>query len=94
MSPADFVSKRMGFAKATISSGARALGSGIAPLAGTGAAPAAGIGRGTSIGVLSVPRAWASAATPSPITAEPQRRGWVCEPLVEVADSEPRPYCD
>jgi PPE-repeat protein len=93
MSPADFVNTKMGFGKATISTGARALGAGIAPLGGTGAATAAGIGRGTSMGVLSVPQAWRSAATPSPVPAKLQRRGWVCEPIVEVADGEP-PFRD
>jgi hypothetical protein len=56
MSPAEFASKKMRLAKATIGSGARALGTGMAPL---GALPAAGFGQGMPIGVLSVPPAWA-----------------------------------
>jgi len=53
------------------------------------AAVTAGFGRGTSIGMLSVPRAWTTATAPSPVTVEPLRRGWVCEPIRLVAVSEP-----
>jgi PPE-repeat protein len=40
-----------------------------------------GFGRGISIGTLSVPRAWAAATAAPPVTAEPLRSGWVCEPI-------------
>ncbi len=53
----------------------------------SGAAFTAGFGRGTSIGTLSVPRAWGK-ATPSHVTAELQR-GWVCEPIRLVQANEP-----
>jgi len=55
----------------------------------SGAAIAAGFGRGRSVGMLSVPRAWAIATAPSPVAVQPLPRGWVCE-LVRIAEaSEP-----
>jgi PPE-repeat protein len=59
------------------------------PARAKGAAFTAGFGRGTSIGTLSVPQGWATATTPSPVTPEPLRRGWVCEPIHLVEPSEP-----
>ncbi|MFZ1176171.1 MAG: PPE family protein [Mycobacterium sp.] len=53
-----------------------------------GAVITAGLGRGTSIGTLSVPRAWTTATTPSPVTGE-LNRGWVCEPIRLIEVSEP-----
>lgn len=46
------------------------------------------LGRGTSIGRLSVPPAWAKSSTVSRVTVQLQR-GWVCEPIHLVEDSEP-----
>jgi PPE-repeat protein len=40
-----------------------------------------GFGRGISIGTLSVPRVWAAATAPPPVTVEPSRSGWFCEPI-------------
>jgi PPE-repeat protein len=57
------------------------------PDGATDAAFTPGLGRGRSIGTLSVPQAWAT-ATPSPVTVK-LKRGWVCEPIHLVEDSEP-----
>ncbi len=61
-----------------------------------GAAITAAFGRGTSIGTsigtLSVPQAWAAATTPSPVTMEPLRRGWACEPIRLVHVSDPQTW--
>ena len=46
-----------------------------------GATSTRGFGRGISIGTLSVPRAWAAATAPPPVTVEPSPSGWVCEPI-------------
>jgi PPE-repeat protein len=48
-----------------------------------------GFGRGMSIGTLSVPPAWAMATAPHPVTVQPPRSGWVCEPIRLVKGSEP-----
>lgn len=65
------------------------------PRAVSAAAITAGFGRGTSVGTLSVPRAWARATPPSLIAVQPLRRGWVCEPIRLAEESEPprRPAC-
>jgi PPE-repeat protein len=55
----------------------------------SGAGSTRSFGRGISIGTLSVPPAWATATTPPPVTVEPSRSGWVCEPIRLVKGSEP-----
>jgi PPE-repeat protein len=47
----------------------------------SGAVLTRGFGRGISIGTLSVPLAWAAATAPPPVTVEPSRSGWICEPI-------------
>jgi len=59
------------------------------PGAVSGAAVTARSGRGTSVGTLSVPQAWTRGMTPSPVTVQPLRRGWVCEPIRSVEEAEP-----
>jgi PPE-repeat protein len=54
-----------------------------------GAALTGGFGRGMSIGTLSVPRAWAADTSPRPVTVEPLRSGWACEPIRLVKGSVP-----
>lgn len=58
------------------------------PRGACGAAITAGFGRGTSIGTLSVPRAWVMETTINPVTVEPQR-GWVSELVRLVEATEP-----
>ncbi|HEX4557597.1 MAG TPA: PPE family protein [Mycobacterium sp.] len=48
-----------------------------------------GFRRGMSIGTLSVPRAWATATAPPPVTVEPSRSGGVCEPIHLVKGGNP-----
>lgn len=75
---------RLGFARvAKAASDASAAGGG-------GATVSAGFCRGTPVGMLSVPRSWVSATTPSPVAPLVQRRGWVCEQVVDEPEySEP-----
>jgi PPE-repeat protein len=47
----------------------------------SGALLTRGFGRGISIGTLSVPLAWSAATAPPPVTVEPSRSGWICEPI-------------
>jgi PPE-repeat protein len=61
----------------------------LIPNVGRAGGAALGFGRGRSIGALSVPPAWATATAPAPVTAEPSRTGWVCEPIRLVKGSEP-----
>lgn len=49
----------------------------------------AAFGGGTAVGKLSVPHAWATAITPSPVGPEEFSQGWVTEPVRLVAVSEP-----
>jgi hypothetical protein len=49
----------------------------------------AAFGCGTTVGKLSVPDAWTTAVTPSPVDAEEFSQGWVPEPVRLVAVSEP-----
>jgi PPE-repeat protein len=63
----------------------------LLPNPGAASVPAitARFGRGSPVGTLSVPPAWVRATTPTPVIAQPLRRGWVCEPIRLVEHSEP-----
>ncbi|MDD4867784.1 MAG: hypothetical protein PHQ28_11910, partial [Mycobacterium sp.] len=56
---------------------------------GGGATIAVAVGRGTSIGMLSVPRAWTKSATPAPVATESLPAGWVSEPIRLVGTTAP-----
>jgi len=61
----------------------------LIPNVGRAGGTALGFGWGMSIGTLSVPPAWATATAPAPVTVEPSRSGWVCEPIRLVKGSNP-----
>lgn len=54
-----------------------------------GAPCTAGVGRATSIGALSVPKAWAAASTPSPAALEPSYGSWAWPQVRLVHIGEP-----
>ncbi|OBF79178.1 hypothetical protein A5791_11675 [Mycobacterium sp. 852002-51163_SCH5372311] len=75
---------RLGFAKVAKAATAAGADSGV-----LGDRVEAGFCRGRAVGSLSVPRGWATATAKASVAPPVQRRGWVCEQIVDVEYSEP-----
>ncbi|MCK8645181.1 PPE family protein [Mycobacterium colombiense] len=72
-----------------VSSGSRALGSGLSGLGGNSATMTTGVARALSIGSLSVPHAWAAAPASSPAAVELPSASWPSALVTDPLGSPP-----